>query len=91
MKIGMKRMHSANFGFLYRSGMADINNMTTEIINSVVIPQMDIIYSINESIIITYFLFANNDDIGLMFDIILDGIPITVTEPTPNVLGYICR
>ena len=79
MKIGMKRMHDANFGLSCRSGMVDINNMTNAIINKVVTPQKDIIYSINESIIVTYFLFTNNDDIGLIFNIVLDSIPVTIT------------
>lgn len=38
MKIGMKRMHDANFGLSCRSGMVDINNMTNAIINKVVTP-----------------------------------------------------
>ena len=89
MKIGMKRMHDANFGLSCRSGMVDINNMTNAIINKVVTPQKDIIYSINESIIVTYFLFTNNNNICLVFDIVFDGVPVAITKPAPNVLGYI--
>lgn len=39
MKIGMKRMHDANFGLSCRSGMVDMNNMTNAIINKVVTPK----------------------------------------------------
>lgn len=39
MKIGMKRMHDANFGLSCRSGMVDMNNMTNAIIDKVVTPK----------------------------------------------------
>lgn len=57
MKIGMKRMHDANFGLSCRSGMVDINNMTNAIINKVVTPKRTLyIQLMNLSLSPTFYL-----------------------------------
>lgn len=58
MKIGMKRMHDANFGLSCRSGMVDINNMTNAIINKVVAPPKRTLYTqlMNLSLSPTFYL-----------------------------------